>query len=60
MKLVSERFLRNKLQLLNELMKDVFDISLVNENKLKISFPKSQFLMSGIKIKMQVGIFFIH
>ena len=41
-------------------MKDVFDISLVNENKLKISFSNSQFLMSGIKIKMQVGVFFIH
>ena len=40
-------FLQNKFGAVNELIKDQFDIILVSEGKLQISFPGYQFSTLG-------------
>ena len=40
-------FLRNKFEMLREIVQDKLDISLVSETKVDPSFPSSQFLIEG-------------
>ena len=46
--------LRNKLQILEELIKDKIDIFLISETKLDSSFPSGQFVIKGYSISFRL------